>query len=62
MNLKNDRLRKRFDSLKVLYLPFQSLYFNVQYDVQKVENVIYDLQVRGVTAKRKKPEQEEMKE
>merc|ERR1712008_19801 len=46
LNLKNDRLRKRFDCLK--------------YDVQKVENVIYDLQVRGVTAaKRKVPNKNE---
>ena len=29
-----------------------------QYDVQKVESVVYDLQVRGVT-KRKKPNVEE---
>jgi len=44
LNLKNDRLRKRYDVLK--------------YDVQKVESVVYDLQVRGVT-KRKKPNVEE---
>ncbi|ANB13228.1 translin [Sugiyamaella lignohabitans] len=34
LNLKNDSLRRRFDSLK--------------YDVKKVEEVVYDLAVRGV--------------
>lgn len=34
LNLKNDSLRKRFDGLK--------------YDVQKVEEVVYDLSIRGL--------------
>lgn len=34
LNLKNDALRKRFDGLK--------------YDVSKVEEVVYDLTVRGL--------------
>lgn len=35
LNLKNDNLRKRFDALK--------------YDVKKVEEVVYDLSIRGLT-------------
>jgi len=34
LNLKNDALRKRFDALK--------------YDLQKVEGVVYDVQIRGL--------------
>lgn len=34
LNLKNDSLRKRFDSLK--------------YDVKKIEEVVYDLSIRGL--------------
>lgn len=34
LNLKNDSLRKRFDALK--------------YDVKKIEEVIYDLSIRGL--------------
>ncbi|XP_075219455.1 translin [Lycorma delicatula] len=34
LNLKNDMLRKRFDSLK--------------YDVKKIEEVVYDLSIRGL--------------
>lgn len=34
LNLKNDSLRKRFDALK--------------YDVKKVEEVVYDLSIRGL--------------
>lgn len=34
LNLKNDSLRKRFDGLK--------------YDVKKVEEVVYDLTIRGL--------------
>ncbi|EDQ92542.1 uncharacterized protein MONBRDRAFT_22303 [Monosiga brevicollis MX1] len=37
LNLKNDSLRKRFDSLK--------------YDVKKTEGVIYDLSIRGLIPK-----------
>ena len=34
LNLKNDQLRKRFDALK--------------YDLKKVEEIVYDLSVRGL--------------
>ena len=34
LNLKNDFLRKKFDSLK--------------YDVKKVEEVVYDISIRGL--------------
>lgn len=34
LNLKNDTLRKRFDGLK--------------YDLKKVEEVVYDLTIRGL--------------
>ena len=34
LNLKNDMLRKRFDALK--------------YDVKKIEEVVYDLSIRGL--------------
>ena len=34
LNLKNDSVRKRFDGLK--------------YDLKKVEEVVYDLQIRGL--------------
>jgi len=34
LNLKNDALRKRFDGLK--------------YDIQKVEGVVYDVEIRGL--------------
>lgn len=34
LNLKNDALRKRFDSLK--------------YDVKKIEEIVYDLSIRGL--------------
>ena len=40
LNLKNDGLRKKFDSLK--------------YDMKKVEEVVYDLSIRGLT----KPDEE----
>jgi len=35
LNLKNDNLRKKFDSIK--------------YDLKKVEEVVYDLSIRGLT-------------
>lgn len=35
LNLKNDPLRKRYDGLK--------------YDVKKIEEVVYDLSIRGLT-------------
>ncbi len=35
LNLKNDNLRKRFDSIK--------------YDLKKVEEVVYDLSIRGLS-------------
>ena len=34
LNLKNDSLRKKFDSLK--------------YEVKKVEEVVYDISIRGL--------------
>lgn len=34
LNLKNDNLRKKFDSLK--------------YDVKKIEEVVYDISIRGL--------------
>jgi hypothetical protein len=37
LNLKNDALRKRFDSLK--------------YDVKKIEEIVYDLSIRGLLQK-----------
>ncbi|KAG8227555.1 hypothetical protein J437_LFUL000655 [Ladona fulva] len=37
LNLKNDNLRKRFDVLK--------------YDVKKIEEVVYDLSIRGLSPK-----------
>lgn len=37
LNLKNDALRKRFDSLK--------------YDLKKAEEVVYDLSIRGLKPK-----------
>lgn len=37
LNLKNDGLRKRFDGLK--------------YDVKKIEEVVYDLSIRGLIPK-----------
>ena len=37
LNLKNDSLRKRFDGLK--------------YDLKKVEEVVYDVTIRGLTPK-----------
>lgn len=44
LNLKNDSLRKKFDSIK--------------YDMKKVEEVVYDLSIRGLV-KPKKPDSEE---
>jgi len=37
LNLKNDLLRKKFDSMK--------------YDVKKIEEVVYDISVRGLVKK-----------
>ena len=34
LNLKNDAVRKRFDGLK--------------YDMKKVEEIVYDLRIRGL--------------
>lgn len=34
LNLKNDGLRKRFDALK--------------YDVKKIEEIVYDISIRGL--------------
>lgn len=44
LNLKNDNLRKKFDSLK--------------YDLKKVEEVVYDLSIRGLVKQEKKAEAE----
>lgn len=44
LNLKNDPLRKRYDGLK--------------YDVKKIEEVVYDLSIRGL-AKDAKSDQKE---
>ncbi|KAF5304770.1 hypothetical protein FQA39_LY09547 [Lamprigera yunnana] len=41
LNLKNDALRKRFDALK--------------YDVKKIEEVVYDLSIRGLKPSCSKP-------
>jgi len=41
LNLKNDMLRKKFDSLK--------------YDMKKVEEVVYDLSIRGLLKKEANP-------
>jgi len=43
LNLKNDMLRKKFDSLK--------------YDMKKVEEVVYDLSIRGLTKNSSKPQE-----
>lgn len=45
LNLKNDGLRKRFDALK--------------YDVKKIEEVVYDLSIRGLipAAEEAKPQE-----
>jgi predicted translin family RNA/ssDNA-binding protein len=40
LNLKNDNLRKKFDSIK--------------YDMKKVEEVVYDLSIRGLLVKQPK--------
>ncbi|XP_028156811.1 translin [Ostrinia furnacalis] len=50
LNLKNDHLRKRFDALK--------------YDVKKIEEVVYDLSIRGMLPKTQedKPEDEKSNE
>jgi hypothetical protein len=37
LNLKNDHLRKRYDSIK--------------YDVKKIEEVVYDISIRGLGKK-----------
>lgn len=37
LNLKNDSLRKRYDALK--------------YDLKKVEEIVYDLSIRGLSNK-----------
>ncbi|KAJ3189337.1 hypothetical protein HDU85_002966 [Gaertneriomyces sp. JEL0708] len=42
LNLKNDSLRKRFDSIK--------------YDIKKIEEVVYDISVRGLVKKEGLPE------
>ena len=44
LNLKNDNLRKRFDGIK--------------YDVKKLEEVVYDLSLRGLAGSRSRDEGE----
>ncbi|EDW47270.1 GM20518 [Drosophila sechellia] len=44
LNLKNDGLRKRFDALK--------------YDVKKIEEVVYDVSIRGLSSKEKDQQEE----
>lgn len=44
LNLKNDHLRKKFDSIK--------------YDLKKVEEVVYDLSIRSLTGSRGKEGEE----
>ena len=39
LNLKNDAMRKRFDGLK--------------YDMKKVEEIVYDLRIRGLKTENK---------
>ena len=39
LNLKNDAVRKRFDGLK--------------YDMKKVEEIVYDLRIRGLKTENK---------
>ncbi|XP_016987213.1 translin [Drosophila rhopaloa] len=45
LNLKNDGLRKRFDALK--------------YDVKKIEEVVYDVSIRGLSTKEKDQQEEQ---
>lgn len=45
LNLKNDGLRKRFDALK--------------YDVKKIEEIVYDLSIRGLKSEEKSEEKSE---
>ncbi|CED82406.1 Translin family protein [Phaffia rhodozyma] len=46
LNLKNDSLRRRFDSLK--------------YDLKKIEEVVYDISLRGLTKKATTPSTTEL--
>ena len=51
LNLKNDSLRKRFDSIKVCVIWYNSgkLHWqDHQYDVKKIEEVVYDIALRGL--------------
>lgn len=60
LNLKNNELRRRFDSIKVsfwahpysrsLCLTYLLVFFlfHHQYDVKKIEEVVYDLYLRGL--------------
>ena len=43
LNLKNDTLRKKFDGIK--------------YDLKKVEEVVYDLSIRGLNKTNKATEE-----
>ena len=44
LNLKNDNLRKKFDGIK--------------YDLKKVEEVVYDLSIRGLNKPKQLPDTE----
>ncbi|XP_030372027.1 translin [Scaptodrosophila lebanonensis] len=46
LNLKNDGLRKRFDALK--------------YDVKKIEEVVYDVSIRGLANKASEQDKQEL--
>ncbi|ALC48218.1 trsn [Drosophila busckii] len=48
LNMKNDGLRKRFDALK--------------YDVKKIEEVVYDVSIRGLSKEQQKLQKEQKAE
>ena len=48
LNLKNDMLRKKYDSLK--------------YDLKKVEEVVYDISIRGLLKEQEEREEKEKRE
>lgn len=50
LNLKNDILRKRFDGLKV-----RACGALTQYDVKRVEEIIYDIRLRGLVSDQTEP-------
>lgn len=51
LNLKNDSLRRRVDSIKYNVSPFlllQSSWLLICGQVKKIEDVVYDLSLRGL--------------